>query len=102
MLGELYFPLSSHSKRRLLCSLTILVNRHIETVEAQLKLNQIPNKTHQLKEKWHYLDTQLRETQLNKMCELSTEMLINDENKCRKFRTDEVDYSPETNETGKM
>ena len=61
-----------------------------------------PSKTHKLKEKWQSLGPQLRETRLSQIEEQSIELLINTENKCRKFRTGEVDYSPKTNKDGKM
>ena len=54
-----------------------------------------------LKDQWHTLDPSLREVRLNRIDELATDILINAEKKCIKFRNSEVDYSPETKSTGK-
>ena len=57
---------------------------------------------HCLKENFHVIGLQLKETRLNRIDETSIELIINSEKKHRKFRTSKVDLSPETNEAGKM
>ena len=55
----------------------------------------MPFKIQQLKDQWHSLTPLRWEVKLNSIEEITTDLLMNTE-KCRKFRTGEVDYSPET------
>ena len=101
VLGELSVPLQVVNKRRLMCSSQIIVNRYLECAEQQLRLHNIPQKIQQLKDQWHSISTTIREIKLNSIDSLTTDLLLNAENKCGKFRTGEIDYSPETAKAGK-
>ena len=54
-----------------------------------------------ISEKYHALDSLLREVCLNRVDELATIFLMSAENKYRKFRNKEFDYSPESKKSGK-
>ena len=58
-------------------------------------------KIHMLKEQCHSLTPLGREVRLNRIDELAIYILKNAEKKCRKFRTDELVYSPEKAKAGK-
>ena len=78
----------------------LIVNRYLNRAEDQLQLHNIPLKIQQLKEQLHSLTPTRREIKLSSIDDLTTNLLINAEKKYRKFRTSEVDHSPNTAQAG--
>ena len=101
MLGKLYVPLFVLNKRHMTFSFPIIVQRYIERVEAQFQVHSTPFKIQQLISQWHSLTPLRIKVRLNRIDELETDLLINAENKCGKYITGEVFYSPETAKVGK-
>lgn len=91
ILGELSVPLHSVNKRRLTCSFTVVVKRCLKRAEDQLQFHNVSFQIQQLKEQWHLLTLTRREIKLNIIDELTTDLLINTEKKCKNFRTSDVD-----------
>ena len=96
VLGELSVPLNVVNKRRLTCSFPLIVNRYLKRAEDQLQLHDIPLKLQELKEQCHSLTSMRRELKLNSIDALTKNLVINAEKKRRKFRTGEIDLSPDT------
>ena len=101
VLGELSVPLHAVNKIRLSCSSMIIANRYLEHAEEQLVTHNIPQKIQHLIKHWQSISTSSCEIKLDSTDSLTADLLFNAEKKCRKFRTGEVDYSPETANVGK-
>ena len=100
-LGDLLVPLCSPNKICQICSFPSAVKRHIGISEAQSNIDKINFKIQELKDQSHTLDPLLIEVRLSRIHGLATDLLMNVENKWRKFRTGEVNYYPETDMAGK-
>ena len=101
MLGELSVLLHVTKKRQLICSSEITVKKYLTRAEKQLTLHRIPHKIQQLIATWHSISSDRHKIKLNNIDSLTTDLLLNAEKNCRKFRIGMVDYSLETALAGK-